>query len=81
MLRCRFLRRILSPRNRDMPEGVVQELTEQALVFYKRFEEARLYGFTNAQARRFADSTRDIGELRKLRDAGCPVELATRILR
>jgi hypothetical protein len=64
-----------------MSQGVDDELTEQALVFYKRFEEARLYGFTNAQARRFANSSTDIGELRKLRDAGCPVELATRILR
>jgi hypothetical protein len=65
-----------------MSEGVTDnELTEQALVYYNRYEEARLYGFTKPQARRFANSSRDIGELRKLRDAGCPVELAARILR
>jgi hypothetical protein len=58
----------------------VDAVDESVTVITNRFVEARRYGLTPSQARRFACSTIDIGTLRKLQQAGCPPELAARIL-
>ena len=55
-------------------------LEEAALVIYRRYKEAREYGLTKLEARLFADSERDVGELRRLREMGCPPDIAARIL-
>ena len=45
---------------------------EQAAVWNNRYQEARRAGLEHMDAIRFARSTTDIGELRKLVTAGCP---------
>lgn len=55
-------------------------LAEAQLVVYRRYKEAREYGLTRVEARLFAESERDVGELRKLREWGCPPDVAARIL-
>lgn len=47
---------------------------EQLAVRNWRFDEAREAGLTAVEAKLFAESDRDIGELRKLVKAGCPVD-------
>lgn len=46
----------------------------------RRYYEARQYGFSRSEAEAFRDGDAEIGELRRLVDGGCPVELAVRIL-
>jgi hypothetical protein len=57
------------------------ELTEAAAVFLRRYTEAREFGFCEVDARLFAGSGMDVGELRRLRAAGCSPRLAAKILR
>lgn len=47
---------------------------EQLEVLRRRYTEARQAGLTIVEARLFSESDADIGELRKLLAAGCPVE-------
>ena len=53
---------------------------EQHDVVYRRYKEARLYGLTKLESRLFAESARDVGELRKLQAKGCSPKLAAKIL-
>jgi hypothetical protein len=69
-----------SPRNREMREGVKEEMGEQARVVYNRYKEAREYGLTRLEARLYAESTIDASELRRLRRAGCAPAIAAKIL-
>ena len=46
----------------------------------RRRDEAKAAGLTLVEARLFAESDTDIGLLRKLVDAGCPVPVMARIL-
>lgn len=46
----------------------------------RRYTEARRAGLTIVEAKLFAESGRDIGELRKLVKAGCPVETLREIV-
>ena len=55
-------------------------LDETSLVTYRRYKEAREYGLTLAEARLFAESERDVGELRKLQALGCPPDIAAKVL-
>lgn len=48
-----------------------EELLE---VLRRRNQEALRAGLTIVEARLFAESDRDIGELRRLVDAGCPLD-------
>jgi hypothetical protein len=78
---CLCRRRILSPRSRDMQEGVAdRELGEQAKVVLNRYKEAREYGLTRLEARLYAESQIDVSELRRLRRAGCAPAVAAKIL-
>jgi len=56
------------------------KLEEQQEVLYRRYKEARLFGLTRLEARLFAESDRDIGELRVLQAKGCSPALAAKIL-
>lgn len=47
---------------------------EQLAVRQWRFDEAVRAGLTDVEARLFAESDRELGELRRLVKAGCPVE-------
>lgn len=53
---------------------------EKVEVQLRRYREARLAGLTRIEARLFAESDADIGELRKLVRARCDVELIRRII-
>lgn len=53
---------------------------ERHAVYYSRYREAKQAGLTMAERRLFAESDADIGVLRKLVAAGCPVELIRRIV-
>lgn len=53
---------------------------EQLEVLRRRYTEARQAGLTIVEARLFSESDADIGELRKLLAAGCPVEQIRRIV-
>jgi len=53
---------------------------EQATVWVNRFDEAREAGLDEGEAQEFADSDRDIGELRNLVRRGCPPELIARLV-
>lgn len=53
---------------------------EQLEVLRRRYTEARKAGLTIVEARLFSESDADIGELRKLLAAGCPVEQIRRIV-
>lgn len=63
-----------------MQEGAL-ELGEEARVYLNRYTEARRYGLCVADARAFAESSVDVGWLRRLRVGGCPPRLAAKILR
>jgi hypothetical protein len=56
------------------------ELDEPGRVMLHRYEEARRYGLTMVEARLYAESTIDAGELRRLKVLGCPPAKAARIL-
>ena len=47
---------------------------EQLEVLRRRYTEARKAGLTIIEAKLFAESDADVGELRRLVRAGCPVE-------
>ena len=47
---------------------------ELAEVYRRRYTEARLAGLEHQDAIRFARSDRDVGELRRLVEKGCPVD-------
>lgn len=49
-------------------------LDERFEVIRRRYTEARLAGLTIVEAQMFADSEQDVGVLRKLVKAGCPVD-------
>lgn len=53
---------------------------ERLAVWANRYEEARLAGMTFDEAQEFADSDRDIGELRDLVRRGCPPKLIARLV-
>lgn len=53
---------------------------ETAEVWRRRYQEARRAGLPPDDALMFATSTVDVGELRKLIDAGCSVDLLRRIV-
>lgn len=56
------------------------DLSEAQEAVYRRYKEAREYGLTRVEARLFADSDIDVGELRRLKKKGCPPKLAADIL-
>ena len=56
------------------------ETDEMAEVLRRRRREAREAGLSQVEARLWAESDRDIGELRRLVEAGCPPELLARVL-
>lgn len=57
------------------------EPTDEVLeVLRRRYTEARQAGLTIVEARLFAESDRDVGELRQLVAAGCPVETIRQIV-
>jgi len=47
---------------------------EQLQVLRRRYQEARKAGLTIVEAKLFAESDADVGELRRLVRDGCPVE-------
>lgn len=47
---------------------------EQIEILRRRYTEARKAGLTIVEARLFSESDRDVGELRKLVERGCPIE-------
>jgi hypothetical protein len=53
---------------------------EASTVFYNRYWEARKAGLTMVEAKLFASSSEDIGQLRKLVAKGCPVDTIRRIV-
>jgi len=53
---------------------------ERITVWNNRFDEARKAGLEISEAREFADSDKDIGELRDLVRRGCPPRLLARIV-
>jgi hypothetical protein len=55
-------------------------LSENKRVFLRRYQEARLYGFTKREAYLFASSSTDVGELRRLVKVGCPPLVGAKIL-
>lgn len=61
----------------DDPTSIWPEATR---VRIRRFREARTAGMTVLEAKLFAESEIDIGELRRLVKLECPVEQITRIL-
>jgi hypothetical protein len=64
-----------------MPDSDAPEISYEArAVFFKRYKEAREAGLTIVEARLWADSDRDVGELRKLVRTQCPAELLVRIV-
>lgn len=55
-------------------------LDEAVTVYLRRYQEARKAGLTMVEAQLFADSGRDIGQLRKLIAKGCPTDLLRQIV-
>lgn len=53
---------------------------EQGQVDMRRYQEAKEAGFTHEEACVFSVAGIDVGELRRLVKAGCPPDLAARIL-
>ncbi len=53
---------------------------EQARVRRRRYWEALEAGLTEVEARLFAESPADVGELRRLVKDGCPLETIRRIV-
>ena len=49
-------------------------------VFRRRYVEARQAGLEHVEAEAFAGSTVDVGDLRRLVEAGCPPVLIARLL-
>jgi hypothetical protein len=57
-----------------------EQPTEQQRVVDRRFDEARSAGLTLVEARLFAESDADVGQLRKLAASGCPAAQIAAIL-
>ncbi len=53
---------------------------EQWTLHKWRYDAARAAGLTLVEAKLFADSNVDIGELRRLHAAGCPPDLLARLV-
>lgn len=53
---------------------------EQLEVLRRRYTEARCAGLTIVEARLFAESDRDVGELRRLVASGCPLDTIRQIV-
>jgi hypothetical protein len=61
--------------------GVVDALdAESQIVLMWRREQFGQLGFDSIDARLLAESSADLGQARRLRRAGCPLDLAFRIL-
>ena len=60
--------------------GAAEPTDEVLEVLRRRYTEARQAGLTIVEARLFAESDRDVGELRQLVAAGCPVETIRQIV-
>lgn len=59
----------------EQPDRVDElRLEENWEVIRRRYAEARMAGLSVVESQLFADSGQDIGQLRKLVKAGCPVE-------
>jgi hypothetical protein len=56
------------------------QLDEQSRVILHRYTEAREYGLPPLEARLYAESRIDAGQLRRLRRKKCPPAVAARIL-
>lgn len=65
------------PGTKDTPV----ELNEESRVFLRRYKEAREYGFCEVDARMWAESHVESGQLRRLKRLGCSPKLAAKILR
>jgi hypothetical protein len=57
------------------------ELAEETRMYLRRYAEARRFGFCKVDARLWAESQVDSGELRRLMGLGCAPRLAAKILR
>jgi hypothetical protein len=64
----------------DAKDLVVEEWNEQDEVLRRRYEEALAAGLDTTDAHTFAVSDRDIGELRRAVQKGCPPQLLARIV-
>lgn len=53
---------------------------EARAVYQRRYKEARKAGLTIVESQMFADSGRDVGELRSLVERRCPPQTIARIL-
>ncbi len=56
------------------------ELSERGRVVLRRYAEAREFGLSPVEARLWAESEVDVGELRRLKRLGCPPLVAAKIL-
>ena len=56
------------------------ESEERELVLHWRCEQFGRLGFDPVDARFLAESPADLGQARRLRNGGCPIDLAFRIL-
>jgi hypothetical protein len=56
------------------------QLSDQEKVVLHRYTEAREYGFTRLEARLYAESAIDAGELRRLKRAKWPPAAAAKVL-
>ena len=61
-------------------EAAADTFDERSEVLRRRYMEARQAGLTIVEARLFSESDRDVGELRQLVAAGCPVETIRQIV-
>ena len=65
----------------DAATGAAVDLSdEEGDVLVWRLEQFQALGFNDGEASSLAESEADLGRARWLRKAGCPTDLATRIL-
>lgn len=62
-------------------EDTTLDLSEEREVYRRRYKEARKYGFCQVDARMWAESHTESGQLRRLKQLGCSARLAAKILR
>lgn len=53
---------------------MTERLSEPLAVWFKRYQEAREAGLIPEEAKAWAESEQDVGELRRLVRDGCPLE-------
>jgi len=71
----------MATKKEPPPEDFPPDLTDaQRSLRRWRWKEARKAGFSFVEADLFADSHADIGELRRLKEKGCPAALIFQIL-